>query len=196
MWIGISGKMGAGKDYFTEHYLVPYLENVLKEKCYIISFADMIKINIMVHHNLNYEQLYGNKTNDVRTLLRNEGQDAKKTCGDDIWIRYVKGFGEVQLKRGIKHIIITDVRFINEYEFIKSMNGIVIRIDAPQRTEKRLKYESMDIIQYEILKTHISEIELDDFAFEYIINNDNTINIVNLHLMFNKLFIKKYEIVC
>ena len=52
MIIGVSGKMGTGKDYFVENYVIKYIENTLKEKCLVLSFADMLKINLMVHHNV------------------------------------------------------------------------------------------------------------------------------------------------
>ncbi len=192
MWIGISGKMGSGKDYFAENFLIPFLEQTLKEKCIIISFADMIKINLMTFNDYDIKDVYVNKTNEVRTKLREEGQGKKEIYGNDIWIKYVKNWGNLHLSRGFKHIIITDVRFKNEYDFINSMDGVVIRINAPNRNHIRLMKESSNEEQYTQLKNHISEIELDDIKFEYIIENDDKIlNICKIHSMFNKLFIRK-----
>ncbi len=184
MWIGISGKMGSGKDYFAENYLKPYIENVLHKKCLIISFADMIKINLMVHNNLSLNQLYGKKTNDIRKLLQLEGTDKGRNIhGEDIWIKYLKAWGELHISRGINIIIIPDLRFINEYNFIKNMNGITIRINSPERNEKRLTEESIindvfSIEQYNIIKNHQSEIELDNSIFDYNINNHNDYNTI------------------
>jgi len=189
MWIAVSGKMGVGKDYFAKHHLIPFIENTLKQKCLVVSFADVIKLNVMVHNNITIDMLSGDKTNEVRTLLREEGQGKKHVYGDDIWIRYTKAMGDLYMARGIDHIIITDLRFKNEYEFIKSMNGIVIRIDAPKRNERRLKKESSNIEQYNALANHISETELDNMEFDYTINNDkdSTIAIYNMfHIIFNK----------
>ena len=190
MWIGVSGKMGVGKDYFAKHYLIDFIENTLKQKCLVVSFADVIKLNVMVHNNITIDMLSGDKTNEVRTLLREEGQGKKQVYGDDIWIRYTKAMGDLYMARGIDHIIITDLRFKNEYEFIKSMNGVVIRIDAPKRNEKRLRKESSNIEQYNALANHISETELDNMEFDYTINNDkdSTIDIYN---MFHMIFTQK-----
>ncbi len=192
MWIGISGKMGSGKDFFAENYLIPFLEESLKEKCLVISFADMIKINLMTLQDYDLNSVYYNKTNEIRTKLREEGQGKKEIYGADIWIKYVKNWGELYLSRGIKHIIITDVRFKNEYDFITSMDGVIFRIESSRRNHLRLQKESNTPEQYEELKNHISETELDDIQFKYIIdNNCEKINICKTHSMFNQIFIKK-----
>lgn len=54
---------------------------------------------------------------------------------------------------------ITDMRFPNEYDAIKSKNGIVIRINRPGVP----------------VNDHPSETALDNFKFDYIINNDGTL---------------------
>ena len=180
MFIGISGKMGTGKDYIIENYIKPYIETKLNKKCLILSFADMIKVNLMVHHNINMNELYGNKTPKIRNLLQLEGTEkGRNVFGADIWINYVKAWGELYMSRGIDFILIPDVRFKNEYDFIKSNNGIIFRINAPNRNEKRLRNESVNNENYEKIKNHQSEIELDDFKFDIIIDNDNNINNIN-----------------
>jgi len=172
MIIGVSGKMGTGKDYFVENYVIPYIKNVLKETYIILSFADMLKVNLMVHHNIQLNELYGNKTPKIRELLQQEGTEKGRNIhGEDIWIRYVKAWSELYKSRGFKYIIIPDVRFKNEYEFIKqSFNntGIVFRMHAPKRNEKRLRHESNN----NDIKNHQSETDLDDINFDKIINND------------------------
>jgi hypothetical protein len=169
MLIGISGKMGTGKDYFVENYVIKYIENILKEKCLVLSFADMLKVNLMVHHNIQLNELYGDKTPKIRELLQQEGTEkGRNIYGEDIWIRYVKAWSELYKSRGIKYIIIPDVRFKNEYEFIQQ-NGIIFRMHAPNRNNLRLLKENNN--NYDI-KNHLSEIDLDDVYFDIIIEND------------------------
>jgi hypothetical protein len=176
MWIGVSGKMGSGKDYFVENYIKPYIENQLKEKCLIISFADMLKFNLIVHHNILLDQ-FNNKTPEIRSLLQLEGTEKGRNIhGEDIWIRYVKAWGELHMSRGIKYIIISDVRFKNEYEFIKKNGGLIFRMFSPNRNEIRLRKESKNEEMYEQIKNHQSEIELDDFKFDIIVNNIDKID--------------------
>jgi len=172
MIIGVSGKMGTGKDYFIENYIKPYIENKLKEKCLVLSFADMLKVNLMVHNNIKLNE-FNNKTPEIRQLLQYEGtENGRDKYGQDIWIRYIKAWSELHMSRGIKYIIISDVRFKNEYKFIKNNNGSIIRIDAPNRNEQRLRNESSNEKEYNKIKNHISEIDLDNMNFDIIINND------------------------
>ena len=128
MFIGISGKMGTGKDYIIENYIKPYIETKLNKKCLILSFADMIKVN----------------------LLQLEGTEkGKNMFGADIWVNYVKAWGELYMSRCIDFILIPDVRFKNEYDFIKNSNGIIFRINAPNRYEKKIRNESLNNENYE-----------------------------------------------
>ncbi len=39
-------------------------------------------------------------------------------------------------------VMIADVRFINEADYIKNNNGLLIRIEAPDRNNDRLNKES------------------------------------------------------
>jgi hypothetical protein len=57
------------------------------------------------------------------------------------------------------NIIITDMRFDNEYQAVKSRNGITIRVN-----------KNLDNKDF-----HQSEIELDNHTFDYVIDNNGTI---------------------
>ncbi len=177
MWIAVSGKMGTGKDYIITNIIKPFIENELKKKCLIMSFADMIKINLMVHHNKSLEELYQtkclNKTPEIRQLLQEEGTEkGRNVYGEDIWIKYLYNFGLLHLSRGIDFILISDLRFKNEYYFLKNLGAIIFRIDAPNRNEIRLRKESSNEEEYIKIKNHLSETDLDDIEFINIINND------------------------
>jgi hypothetical protein len=178
MWIAVSGKMGTGKDYIISNIIKPYIENELKKTCLIMSFADMIKINLMVHRNKSLEELYNyntdNKTPEIRHLLQEEGTEkGRNVYGEDIWIKYLYNFGLLHQSRGIDFILISDLRFKNEYYFLKSINAKIVRINAPERNEKRLRKESSNEEEYQKIKNHLSEIDLDD------VNDTDIINIIN-----------------
>lgn len=131
----------------------------------------------MTQNDIDYNDVYVNKTKDTRKLLQLEGTEyGRMKHGKDIWIKYFSNWVDIFKKRGIKNIITPDVRFINEIDYIKSNGGIVIRIIAPLRNEKRLQEESGgDINIYNDLKNHISECELDkinDSEFDFVIYND------------------------
>jgi dephospho-CoA kinase len=60
--------------------------------------------------------------------------------------------------------VITDVRFPNEYKAIKEKEGIVIRVERPNSSSKKKE-----------ITQHPSEIGLDNFDFDYTIHNDSTL---------------------
>lgn len=87
----------------------------------------------------------------------------------------VKKVNETQLRvvtepekynNGYPNWVITDVRFPNEAEAIKEHNGITIRINRGlvERTGKMIQGPE-----------HISETALDDAKFDYVIENNGTI---------------------
>lgn len=166
--IGLSGKMGVGKDYIAQNIILPYLEQ-RNIKTLIIAFADQIKVNTSVKNNISLSKMYDTKNEDIRRLLQKEGtENGRDKYGDNIWINYVDKWTDIYSKRGIQAFIIMDVRFKNEAEYIKSKNGLLIRIEAPLRNKERITNEKNSL---EIQK-HISEIDLDDYKFDNIINND------------------------
>jgi nitrogen regulatory protein PII-like uncharacterized protein len=78
---------------------------------------------------------------------------------------------------------------VNEAQFIKSLGGIVIRIESEIRNYKKMKDEAFKNFSSEkdidkiiqLIKNHTSETNLDIYTFNYTINNepDNTENIAN-----------------
>lgn len=176
MIIGISGKLGCGKDYICNNLIIPILKN--KDCTFLqMCFADQIKVNVMTKNNIDFEDVYVNKNKQTRTLLQTEGTElGRDLLGDDIWIRYFDNWMSVYKSRGIDHFIVTDVRFQNEVEYIKQSGGILIRIDAPKRNYQRLFTESngdLDVLQK--LSSHISECNLDNLSndnYDLIIPND------------------------
>lgn len=200
MIIGIAGKMGCGKDYICNNYLAPILKQIQRNFLQI-SFADQLKVNMMTKNNISFDSVYINKTKDTRKLLQIEGTECgRETLGDDIWIRYLDNWVNVYKSRGVQDFICTDVRFINEVNYIRNGGGIIIRIDAPKRNLDRLLRESCgDLETLNVLKNHVSECDLDilsDNDFDLIIQNDvehsipsedEFLKIYKMHSVFNKL---------
>jgi len=166
--IGLSGKMGVGKDYIAQNIILPYLEK-RNIKTLIIAFADQIKVNTSVKNNISLSKMYDTKNEDIRKLLQKEGtENGRDKYGNNIWIDYVDKWTDVYSKKGIQAFIITDCRFKNEVDYIKKNNGVIIRIEAPLRNKERI-YKEKDSLE---IQKHISEIDLDDYKFDNIINND------------------------
>ncbi len=98
----------------------------------------------------------------------------------------MKNWIDIHKARGIEHFIISDVRMKAEADFIKSIGGKLIRIEAPERNKARLEIESGgDTKIMKMLASHISEVDLDDYDgdFDMIVTNDHGIdNSINFML--------------
>lgn len=173
--IGLTGKLGSGKDYIAHNVIIPILE---KLKCRYLqcAFGDQIKINVMTKYNISFNEVYVNKTAQSRKLLQTEGTDIARSQDIDIWIKYIDNWIKVHEMRGISVYIISDVRFKNEFKFIKENNGIIIKVFAPQRNHYRLMQESKgDTTIYDQIKQHASECDLDEISdndYDMVIHND------------------------
>lgn len=192
--IGMSGKMGVGKNYISETFLLP----LLFEKAYrsydrimipyFFSFGSCIKTELYGRDktdSLNYNDLFESKTHHVRKMLQEYGTEmGRNTYHPDIWIRQVDMWIQIQnaqshkimnsttskfmsLQRYIPVYIIQDVRFQNELDFVlKFKNHLVMRVEAPNRHNQRLVKEGGSN------GNHTSETSLDESSFDHVIHND------------------------
>ena len=193
MLIGITGKMGTGKDYILSNYILPYLKSK-NLTCLSLSFADQIKVNAMVKNNVSFEDVYINKTQESRRMLQLQGtEQGRNVLGEDVWIKYLDAWIKVYKNRGIQIFLNSDTRFQNELYYIKENDGFLIKMIAPKRNEKRLQLESKCDNS---IRNHSSECDLDDISnsmYNLIIYNDpedkfdSSKFIKELDLYFNKL---------
>jgi hypothetical protein len=187
--IGIGGKMGSGKNYVSDHYIVPTLIDLLKKKesnmiliPYYFSFGTCVKMELYgrdCNNVLSFSNLFLEKTNQSRTLLREYANNCgRDTFRKDMWIRELQILMDSQilqlsiLNEQIKSFcyvplfIIQDVRFPNEYEFIKKFNNnLLIRVEAFDRHSEKCNKE-------DVSGNDISETSLDNISFPYVIYNN------------------------
>ena len=173
--IGLSGKMGCGKNYIAEKILYPYFKNSLN--ILIIGFGDLMKNELYARDlTISYDQLYDHKTFETRQKLQQYGtENGRDKYHQDIWIRGLDIQIETFKRRSGENslVIICDVRFINEYHYIKQKGGKIIRIEAPNRTKLRYSKEAaLDEEQMKIIMNHRSETELDNIVFDIYLKND------------------------
>ena len=162
--IAFAGNLKTGKNYVAEKLFIPLLpiKNTL-----VMGFADHFKIDAINKGNLKYEKVFGEKDDETRKKLQLMGtENGRDKYGQDIWINTLDTWMKIYHERGIQRFIITDLRFKNEYEYLKNKNAKIIKIEAPNRQKENLKNQNLDILN------HRSETELNDIQFEYIINND------------------------
>ena len=168
----VSGKKRSGKDYSTS-----LLAGSLRSRGYSVevkSFAEPMKQIMSVifgvslgtietaknePHNFPIVMTQSNTeanvvrfSTDMRQILQRFGSEAMKPIfGDDVWVRLMDQYVQ---SSSADFIIVPDFRFLIEH--------------IPSAITIRVKYnlaESAD--------QHVSEIELDDFTFDYVLNNDN-----------------------
>lgn len=127
-----------------------------------------------------------------RTLLQLLGTECgRQIIHPNIWINAL--FANIDKELDVnpnynkKGFIITDVRFPNEADAIKDREGIIIRVNRSLESQviisAKEKY-NIDVSNALIKETfnelrkfeHPSETALDNYKFDYVINNNGTIN--------------------
>jgi hypothetical protein len=191
--IGITGKLGSGKDYITNNVIIPVIEK-FHYRYLQYAFADQIKVNVMTKNGVSYEDVYEEKTHESRMLLQKEGTEVGRSQDPNIWVNYLSNWIHIHYKRGISVFVVSDVRFKNEYDFIKdSPMGLMLKVVAPQRNHQRLLRESGgDPELYKKIDNHRSECDLDNLTFEdydLVIRNDinDSLDLNELQYKFEKL---------
>ena len=179
MIIGICAKMGSGKDYIANNYIIPILKKYNRE--YIkLSFADQLKVLVMQKYNINYNDVYIQKTKHTRSLLQQEGCSFRST-NPNAWIDYHQAWSTVLAQNNPDVFIITsDVRYQNEFDYIQKNGGLLIKINAKSRNEDRINQEKLSIEQI----NHHSECDLDNIPeseFDLVIDNEPGTDLTRLN---------------
>ena len=182
--IGLSGKIGSGKD--TVASIIKKYNNTFQD----IAFAYKLKqiTALLTSQDINNTMTQEGKNIYIEEFNMTIGQMLQQigtnlfrdNFNDNTWI--LATF--LQIKNNPGNYIITDCRFKNEAQAIKDNNGILIRIN---RNNNNISDNSTRNLQ------HQSEIDLDDYDnFDFIINNDLDLN----HLEKNVInIIKKLKII-
>ena len=133
--------------------------------------AKPVKVPYLAIPNSNeYSYAYNLFKHTPRSLLQLLGTEGgREVIHSNIWVNALFAdykpekpafpFPSDTLDKELPNWIITDVRFINEAESIINLGGVVVRLERDTETSAG--------------NTHPSEIALDDYQFEYYINNNN-----------------------
>jgi hypothetical protein len=175
--IGLLGHQGVGKNYFAEIVLPQILP---KKNTVVLAFADHFKVDCICKHNAKYDKVFGEKDFETRRLLQLAGtEEGRDKFGYDIWIKTLETWIKILNSRGVERFIISDVRFQNEADWVKLLDGTLIKIESPIRYNQRLANETnnnQDKINE--IKAHASEVNIDKISnYDICINNDPGQNI-------------------
>ncbi len=170
--IAFSGKIGVGKDYLINNIVFKYFRK-LNKNVVILAFADYLKINVSIKHKISYDRLFKDKDEESRKCLQTEGTN-QRINNENIYIDAMNITIDMFKDRGADVILITDMRLLNEFKYLKN-KAILFRVNAPRRNMDKLLKESKGNKNIaSIFAAHISEMALDNHQkeFNYILNND------------------------
>lgn len=170
MIVAITGRKRHGKDTIAD-----YITRVYPEQCVKLSFAGPLKEACRHMFNFNDDQLYGDLKETVdpnwnitpraalqfvgTDLVRNQMNKLVPNIGSNFWIKLLEN--QINTHKD-KIILIPDVRFPNELEFLNSIK------DSKVLTIKvRRNLNNLD--------SHDSEKHIDDLQTQYTLDNNGSL---------------------
>lgn len=170
MIIGLTGYAQSGKDTVAQtlvkHYGFTRVAFADKIRDYLYEMNPMIDSVVgepifLQSYISRYGWEEGKKAPHVRRLLQTTGVAARELFGENFWVE--QAFKDV---RTAENIVVTDVRFKNEADWIKNYEGSQIwRI-------KRLGVTAVN--------GHVSEHEMDEYKVDQIFTNNGTLEELEL----------------
>ena len=177
--VGLSGKAESGKDTFAK-----YATNVVNScakywnlKRIIVKrvgFADALKEESSMHYNWN-----GVKDEKGRSLLQELGQK-RRAEDENYWVKKVFRNMQDEMFSFYKEnpkpihgvIFITDLRFKNEKEFLSNTKEFSELFGGTKFVSVRIERSGHSNRLTEEQRNNISECDLDDEVFDYIVENN------------------------
>ena len=171
MIIGLTGYAQSGKDSVAK----VLMENYGFQR---VAFADKIR-ELMYEMNPDYHDTLLQQVVDrfgwdevkkdpaVRRMMQNVGVGARKLFGDNFWVHQAM----TSIANANPNIVVTDVRFINEADTLKTNGAQLWRV-------KRTGVEAVN--------GHVSEHELDGYKVDQILSNGGTLEELEL-LVHNRM---------
>ena len=156
--IGLHGRAGSGKDFIASNCLRDYFK---------VALANHFKIDIVRKHIFTYEEVFNTKPAHVRHRLQQIGtEEGRDVYGENVWCDALEAWMyQINKSNSIDKFVVADLRFDNEAEWVKSLGGIVIKVESDRgrsgMDETALKHSS---------EQGINETLIDHF----VINNEGT----------------------
>lgn len=177
--IGIVGRAGSGKDFIADNFFLPM-------GYHPVAFASNFKWKV-VGSGFTYEEVFDTKPPDVRRLLQQEGTErGRDAYGRQLWIRTVEAHIHFLRERcNMKKFIMTDVRFKNEMQWVRSLGGKLAFIDSDRAYQ--MNAEAM---------AHPSETEMMTVpkdSWDYVFNNNLDVDKGRLHRQVEQ-FVERFSL--
>ena len=165
----LSGKSGSGKDMFAS-FMKQELE-AKGQKVIIMHFADALKWILREYYDWD-----GQKDDVGRTLLQTVGTDIVRKAHPGYWTGIVVGFlSALEPYNNFDVAIIPDARFENEVNItLQQLDSVSVRIE--RKNPDGTPWINPTLTEDQ--RNHPSETSLDVFAFDYIIHNDEGLDVL------------------
>lgn len=172
MWIGLGGFARSGKDTVADVLVNEYdfqrVAFAAKLKQMMLALDPQIMVTRSTRWGTvevptrysDYLDEHGPEKSkehpEVRRLLQVFGTEVmRQQFGTDVWVDLA-----LEGKSVDEDWVITDARFLNEAEAVKARGGFMVRVNRPGVEPPNL---------------HASEVEMIDYPFDYIIENDGSL---------------------
>ncbi len=158
--ITIAGKAQHGKDT-TAELLKNRLEVCKEKKVLLTHYGDLLKY--VCEKFFNWD---GKKDEAGRSLLQYVGTEVVRAAEPDYWVDFIKSILTMFPDKW-DYVIIPDTRFPNEIDNLKDdFDVVAVRVARPD----------FDNGLTEEQKNHKSETALDDYEFDWTIDNNGNLN--------------------
>jgi hypothetical protein len=145
--LGVSGQIGNGKSTLTR-------VAVREFGFHPLSLARHFKVDTVAKDGMDPLAVFGaseHKTPESRHALQQRGTElGRNVYGKDVWLKHAEAHIYDLIEHGATRIIVPDVRYANEVEWIHALGGRVYRVFGRQP---------------EVTEGHPSEIELNGWGY-------------------------------
>lgn len=160
--LAISAKAQHGKDSFANAFKKVAEEN--GDKVLIIHYGDILKYVCKQYFGWN-----GEKDKTGRTLLQHVGTELARNNHPDVWVNCV-----IEIVKGLyteyDYVLVPDSRFKNEIEAWESTDFFTFSVRLNRKNDDGTDFDNGLTPEQ---KNHPSEVSLDDYVFNYTIENKN-----------------------
>lgn len=144
------------------------------KKVIIYHYADPLKSMCKLYFNWN-----GEKDENGRNLLQYIGTEKVRAVDEDFWVKLADETINTVLN-DYDIVIISDARFVNEIKIWREKEQLLTAIRVERLNHKSHLTEKQ--------KNHISEKQLDDCYFDYIVTSENLDELNdNIHILYDDL---------
>ena len=167
--IGCTGKQCAGKDEFFKIWKSIISKHI--NEIFIHNFKFTDPLLEMQHQIYEIAGLASEEPERDRKLLQFLGTDWGRAKDPDIWVKTLKQrIDNCRTPNGdiAGYIVVTNVRFDNEADMIKKMDGTIVKIVASDELQKRRS----ELMAVDFIENHVSEAGIDNSKVDHVIVND------------------------